>query len=617
MAWEIPATLREEELRVAPAGARRLVVIGGGRVDSRALVDRTRLTIGRGEECDVQLEDPAVSRTHVALHVGEVLEVEDLGSANGTRLRGARLAPHQPAPLALGEVFDVGATLLVVQAVDPRSGARRVRPHSHFEARLEDECQRRARVRRRPFALLRVRLEGDFDRGEVEVCLGEPLGEDEPLATWGPAEYALLLSDATAERGLAVRNALARALEQRRIAARIGLASYPVDGLTPDALLAAASTARGDEDGAPVLEAPAMRDLYRLLERVAQGQIAVLLLGETGVGKEVLADALHRASPRKSAPFVRLNCAALSESLLESELFGHEKGAFTGAEQAKAGLMETASGGTLFLDEVGELPLASQAKLLRALEQKQILRLGSLTARPVDVRIVAATNRDLEAEIAGGRFRRDLFYRLAGVTLQVPPLRERTVEIEPLGRRFLEQAAQALGARVTPRLSSEALARLEAYEWPGNIRELRNMMERAALLADDTVETTHLPLDKLDASTWRQTAPPARSEDLAALPDEERAARERITAALEKCAGNQTRAAELLGVSRQTLNKWLARYRLPRPRVARGAEAPARAEPATRPEAPARPLREPLDRNDSATDTELPRGGPAPRADER
>ena len=567
MVWDIPATLREEDLRPSPVVARRLVVIGGGRVDSRALVDRTRLTIGRGDDCDVQLDDPAVSRVHAVLHVADVLEVEDLGSANGTRVRGVRLAPRQLTAIELGEVFDVGGTLLVVQAVDARTTPRRVRPHTHLEARVEDECQRRARARRRPFAIIRVRVDGDFDREALERSLSEPLGEDELLATWGPAEYALLFLEATPERGSAVMVGLRDALVSVGVRANLGLATYPVDGLSADALLEAASTTRG-ESSAPdaVLEAPAMRDLHRLLERVAQGTISVLLLGETGVGKEVLAGAVHRASPRRDAPFVRLNCAALSESLVESELFGHEKGAFTGAEQAKAGLMETATGGTLFLDEVGELPLPSQAKLLRALEQKEILRVGALKARPIDVRIVAATNRDLEAEIAAGRFRRDLYYRLNGVTLSVPPLRERTAEIAPLARLFLGQAAKALGQPSPPSLSELARARLEAYEWPGNVRELRNMMERAALLAGEVVDVEHLPLDKLEASRWRQTAPPASAEDLAELPADERAARERIVQALERCAGNQTRAAELLGVSRQTLNKWLARHRLPRPR---------------------------------------------------
>ena len=192
MVWDIPATLREEDLRPSPVVARRLVVIGGGRVDSRALVDRTRLTIGRGDDCDVQLDDPAVSRVHAVLHVADVLEVEDLGSANGTRVRGVRLAPRQLTAIELGEVFDVGGTLLVVQAVDARTTPRRVRPHTHLEARVEDECQRRARARRRPFAIIRVRVDGDFDREALEARkearpadVGRPL----PLFAPGPCPF--------------------------------------------------------------------------------------------------------------------------------------------------------------------------------------------------------------------------------------------------------------------------------------------------------------------------------------------------------------------------------------------------------------------------------------------
>jgi two-component system response regulator AtoC len=565
--WDIPATLREEDLRPSPVVARRLVVIGGGRVDSRALVDRTRLTIGRGDDCDVQLDDPAVSRVHAVLHVADVLEVEDLGSANGTRVRGVRLAPRQLTAIELGEVFDVGGTLLVVQAVDARTTPRRVRPHTHLEARVEDECQRRARARRRPFAIIRVRVDGDFDREALERSLSEPLGEDELLATWGPAEYALLFLEATPERGSAVMVGLRDALVSVGVRANLGLATYPVDGLSADALLEAASTTRG-ESSAPdaVLEAPAMRDLHRLLERVAVGMISVLLLGETGVGKEIFAELVHRLSPRREAPFVRLNCAALSEGLIESELFGHERGAFTGAVAAKPGLLESADGGTVFLDEVGELPPAIQVKLLRVLEERRVTRVGALKPRDIDVRVVAATHRDLHAEMEAARFREDLYFRLAGITLEIPPLRERGGDVAALAAHFLGEGARRAGRSSPPPLSPAALALLRQHDWPGNLRELRNAMERAVLLAGEVVDVEHLPLDKLEASRWRQTAPPASAEDLAELPADERAARERIVQALERCAGNQTRAAELLGVSRQTLNKWLARHRLPRPR---------------------------------------------------
>jgi transcriptional regulator with PAS, ATPase and Fis domain len=233
--------------------------------------------------------------------------------------------------------------------------------------------------------------------------------------------------------------------------------------------------------------------LYEQAERAARSSISVLVLGETGVGKDVLANAIHRASPRSRGPFLGLNCSAISESMLEAELFGHEKGAFTGAVQARPGLFESASGGTVFLDEIGELPLATQVKLLRVLEDRRVMRVGGRKAIDVDVRFVAATNRDLESACARGAFRSDLYYRLAGLTLTIPPLRERREEIAPLARLFAERSARQLD-RATPTIPPVAVTQLESYPWPGNVRELRNAMERAVVLAFDVILPEHLVL---------------------------------------------------------------------------------------------------------------------------
>jgi two-component system response regulator AtoC len=308
-----------------------------------------------------------------------------------------------------------------------------------------------------------------------------------------------------------------------------------------------------------------------LIKDIAASDASVLILAETGAGKEVLAATVHELSGRTGA-FTRINCAALSESLLESELFGHEKGAFTGAAGPKQGLLEAAAGGTVFLDEVGELPLTIQAKLLRAVEHREVLRLGSVKPQTIDVRFVSATNRDLPAEVAAGRFRRDLFFRLDGVTLAIPPLRERRERIGALALGFLEQTRR--GGAAPARLSAEALAALEAHAWPGNVRELKAVIERAVLLArGGEIGVRHLSFARQAegepaAAPAPQAAPPSGAVDVAALlDDEQRADRERVIAALDECAGNQTRAARMLGIGRTLLVQKLRLYRIPRPRV--------------------------------------------------
>jgi DNA-binding NtrC family response regulator len=346
---------------------------------------------------------------------------------------------------------------------------------------------------------------------------------------------------------------------------------------------------------------PAMRSLYKFVEQVSASDISVLILGETGVGKEVMAETVHRMSPRHKRPFVKLHCAAFSESLLESELFGHEKGSFTGALAAKPGLLETAQGGTVLLDEIGELPLTMQVKLLRVLEERKVLRIGALQPRSIDVRFVAATNRDLEAEVARGRFRLDLYYRLNGVTLMIPPLRERLDELEALTATFIRQACARMQRRDVPQLSPEALKRLSAYSWPGNIRELRNTLERAVLLCGrEQIGVAHLPIEKMGATLptvmprpselaqlERKTAEATFDADAATVrlqktpeifgdevTDGGGGLNERIDAlerrqvleALEQCAGNQTRAAKLLGISRGKLVARLDAYGIARPR---------------------------------------------------
>ncbi len=327
-----------------------------------------------------------------------------------------------------------------------------------------------------------------------------------------------------------------------------------------------------------VVRDPAMRLVYSLVKRVAPSNINVLVSGETGVGKELVAEALHRESEaRSTGPFVRINCAALSEALFESELFGHERGAFTGAVRTKRGLLEAAHLGTVFLDEVGELSLGAQAKLLRVLESRQVTRVGGLVPQPIDVRFVAATNRDLKAEVARGAFREDLFFRLTGVKVVIPPLRERSSEIAPLADELMFATASTLG-RPIPTFSPTARECLESYGWPGNIRELRNVVESALLRCEggevrpeDLPEELRRSVDDDSASAvilksvrpLESSSPSEASDALNARQLEERA---RILEGLAACNGNQTRAAALLGMPRRTLVYKLAAYAIPRPR---------------------------------------------------
>jgi transcriptional regulator of acetoin/glycerol metabolism len=317
----------------------------------------------------------------------------------------------------------------------------------------------------------------------------------------------------------------------------------------------------GEDAAAPLTPvatlSPALAVTISKLRRLARSESEILLLGETGVGKEVLARAIHASSPRAARALLSVNCAALSETLLESELFGHERGAFTGAAQAKPGLLETAPGGTVFLDEVGELPLAMQAKLLRVIEAREIVRVGGLRPRPIDVRFIAATNRDLEAEVQRNSFRRDLFFRLAGITLVVPPLRERPLDLPRLARDMLAELARQGGHRQPPPLPDATLDALADHSWPGNVRELRNVLERALLLCDGAAVTpAHLGLGAMTA--------PAPAEPVTRHRDgTERA---RVLEALAACGGNQSRAARRLGISRKVLIARLDTYGVARPR---------------------------------------------------
>lgn len=297
---------------------------------------------------------------------------------------------------------------------------------------------------------------------------------------------------------------------------------------------------------------PAMRHVMELASRVAPHPTTVLITGESGVGKEVVARAIHRMSPRRAGPLVAVNCAAIPEQLLESELFGHVRGAFTGAATDRTGLFEEANGGTLLLDEIGDLPPALQVKLLRVLQDSEIRRVGETRSRRVDVRVIAATARDLEADAAVGRFREDLFYRLNVVRLHIPPLRERPEDLEALATVLLRRAMDRAGRTVT--LAPEAMEAIRRHQWPGNVRQLENAIERAVVLSQDGV----LRAEAFEGQGSGRSVQVTSQTDAAATPRPLKdavaeAERRAIVSALAACRGNRSQAARALGVSQRTL----------------------------------------------------------------
>jgi DNA-binding NtrC family response regulator len=559
--------------------ALHLVVMGDGVFRRFPLTSGTRLTIGRGNDVDVRLSDPRASRSHACLHVGDKLMLEDLGSANGTAVREARLEPRERREVAPGEPISIGTTVLMVQRSWARDKRKLLVSHAYFETRLEEECSRAERAASN-FAVVRVKLErGQGEAGARVVAM--ELRSSDVLAVYGPDDLEILLVDTKPDVVARTVKRIGAKLSKEGLGAELGTACFPRDARAPAALIAHACAAVSGAriDGVPiVLHDESMLRLRRFAERMAQGNIGVLILGETGVGKEIFAEIIHRASPRSGKPFVRLNCAAFVETLAESELFGYERGAFTGAVQAKPGLLEAADGGTIFLDEVGELSMALQGKILRVLETREVVRVGGLKQKKIDVRFVAATNRDLETSVLSGAFRRDLYFRLNGATLAIPPLRERRSEIFFLAKSFVEQIGSQLG-REPPAISDEARAVLEHYSWPGNIRELKNVIERAVLLcAERQILPEHLPIDKmrelvLDGPARADGPRPlepgdedAEAPTSADTINDARDQKARILDALARCAGNQSRAAKLLGISRGTLVSRLDALGIARPR---------------------------------------------------
>ena len=324
-------------------------------------------------------------------------------------------------------------------------------------------------------------------------------------------------------------------------------------------LVEAASLKSGAEssgkDGSLVGESPEMMDVQRIIEKIAPTHATVLITGESGTGKEVVAREIHRLSSVKEGPFIAINIGGVPENLLESELFGYEKGAFTGALQRKTGLFELASGGTLFLDEIGDMPFSLQVKILRVLQEKKITRLGGTNPMPINARIIAATNKDLESMVREGHFREDLFYRLNVVRIHIPPLRERPADIPVLAAYIITKYSKEMGLKITG-FTPEALDALRHHSFYGNVRELENIIERAMIFADS--ETIGINDLDLRSGLQKNDVPKAvPASDVLTLRDAERNA---IIRALQRWEGNRTRAAEELGISRRTLISKIQEY---------------------------------------------------------
>ena len=566
-----------------------LVVARGNDAGARVCVEDEGKIIGRGRDADLVLLDPRVSRRHlVVCRTDRGARVTVCEGATPFLFEGT---PHTEAELEVGDTLIVGDNML---ALAREAEALHSTPHGADATTTEVSALMTG------FAADVVGLAAAMDLVDaLDLCADEPAVRD-AVDAWGRRHVHALattiqIGDDVDADLRSVEAGTQRLVERPADDAGIFHVSAPVHGseiawlsftcaprgaiLTNTlrrlvivaarlcaSTLARVRSLRASEDDRDALRCGAVgsarsflgdsagaREVAKLTSRLASSDVVVLFEGETGVGKTFLARLFHESGPRAKEPLRIINCAAIPDSLIESELFGHEKGAFTGATSSRPGAFESAGRGTLLLDEIGELPLASQAKLLRVLEEKRFERLGSNRPIPLDARVLTATNRDLAAMADAGTFRRDLFYRIAVVKLRVPPLRERGKDLELLAARMLADLSPSAGRRVEG-FAPSALDAIRRYPWPGNVRELRNAIERALVVGDGAwIEAADLP------ESVHGAAPPQPADDsLVRLPAtlawlEERA----IQAALRATGGNQRRAALILGINRVTLHRKL------------------------------------------------------------
>jgi two-component system response regulator AtoC len=521
-----------------------------------AQLDKGRsIVVGRSTPSDVEIPDPGLSRQHARFSWDDHgLWVEDLKSTNGTRKNGELVERAKVSPGDEIAIGPVRVSVHVISSIDDQ--LRGFDGHDRFVAALAEEIIR-ARTFQRPLGLMMVKS-GSAKDGHVSRWasrLRMVLRPVDRVGIYGPAAVLVSLPEASPD----AVGAVAQALSGGDPPLVCGAVSFPADGGSVDELIAALqiamrsgrAAAKEVEAPAVVVKNPAMKQVMATVKRLAHSTIAVLIQGETGTGKEVVARAIHDGGARKKQPLRCINCAAIPGMLIESVLFGHEQGAYTGADKSARGIFEQADGGTVLLDEIGELAASAQAALLRVLETKKVTRVGGEKEIDVDVRVIAATHRDLEGMAEAGRFRQDLLYRLNTVALRIPPLRERVDEIRPLAERFLKDARKQAGSDVRT-IDPRALAALESYSWPGNVRELRNVIERAVVLAEGTAITTADLTDRVRGGA-HAAASEAEPEPGDYREDVRRYEAELILRALHKHHGNQTEAARALNLPLRTL----------------------------------------------------------------
>ncbi len=559
-----------------------LVMVSGG-VMEFDLAAKGDYTVGRAPNVEIHIDAPSVSRAHALLSTdGTSITVQDLKSTNGTHVNGETIGA-EPVPVHVGDAIRFGDVVAQLR------GARASRIFvpkfvraDEFDTRIAEEAERCVRYDR-SLAAIAIETASREDRfvNRAKQVVAANLRALDAATMRAPGRIDVLTVECDRDAATEIAGRIFDALASREVEAKVGVAAYPSDVPSPDSLLLAAQFAMHSVEGNQIGNAregarmlkigskeiivsdPSMVRLFGLIERVAGTPVSVLVHGETGSGKEIVAEAIHVLGPRVAKPLIKINCAAMPENLLESELFGHEKGAFSGADRAKPGLFEEAHTGTIFLDEIGEMSPNLQAKLLRVLEDSKVRRVGATKEKQVDVRVVAATHKDLKALAAVGEFRQDLFYRLSAIVLRVPPLRERPREVPLLAERFAAEASEQAG-RSPISVSSKAMAVLRNYEWPGNIRELRNAMNTAVMMCDGAqIDPEHLP-PELSAPDQGEPSGVLRmpSETIRFSIDDNpqplelelrTLERARIEQALKASEGNQTKAAGLLGMPRRTL----------------------------------------------------------------